>query len=132
MFLDIKTTGRIVLYCPVNDVYDAKKTFVAALTSSDSFENLIETSPKIERSLTQQSKPEKFRTLPNKRFPHKHSNSFSNTNFNSLKHQKLRSNSTIMQEQRYPQHSRNSLHEEYYVGENGRYDVKTIPARRTR
>ena len=97
MFAEVKPTGRVVLYCPVEIIEEAKETFLSALYSTEPFEEFMnsKTSSETTNSFAQ-SKRKKSKTLSNKKTSDKHSRSFTNgnANLNSLKQSEIKSSST--------------------------------------
>ena len=101
----MKTTGRIALYCPASDVLDAKRTFLSALHSSDSFEHILEEKVDQLPKLNKTEKITKFKTLPGQISSDQHSKSFSNEyKSNALpKNSQIRSNSgTVFAQPHFP------------------------------
>jgi len=126
-YLEVKTTGRIALYCSSDVVAEAKKTFLSALNSKESLDAFI--SSKASSKLQFQNRPSKKSGLKSKTLPNeKHSQSFSNGNvkLTSLNNPQIRSNSTILQKNVYPSYSRSKSRQDMYSDEGiaSNYDEK--------
>ena len=131
-YLEVKTTGKIALYCPSNVVEEAKKTFLAALHSKESVEDFVKSRMRSKPGFYNllSKKDAKSNTLPNEQ----HSPSFSsgNARTNSLKNPQIRSNSTVLPQNIYSSHPRDRNQQEVYSDDGiieSNYDDKiTRPA----
>lgn len=96
-FTEVKSTSRIVLYCPVEILADAKDTFLSAVHSNDSFEDFMHSKARSETStLSIRKKTKESRSLPRKHNFDKQSRSFSNSKVvsDSVKRNQIKSTST--------------------------------------
>ena len=112
MYLEVKTTGQIALYCHASEVIKCRRTFLSSLHSKESFDDFTTTKKSSKSQFYKQpfNKKGKPKTLPNG----KHSQSFSNgsVNTSSLKKHQIRSSSTILPKHIDPSHSRSKSRQE--------------------